>query len=77
MQVLGQAVSLDDQISGAILPGILAAIVEALQKHRYACGLNVISRAIQAFQRDAMQQQGIQDAFKQAYRAVAPSLQVP
>ena len=77
MQVLEQAVSLDDQSSGVMLPGILAAIVEALQKHRHACGLTVISAAIQAFQRDATQQQVIQDAFKQAYRAVAPSLQVP
>ena len=68
--------SLDDQVSGAILPGILAAIVEVLQKYRHACGLNVISAAIQAFQRDAAQQQIIQDAFKQAYRAMAPSLQV-
>ena len=43
MQVLEQAVSLDDHSSGAMLPGILAATVEALQKHRHACGLNVIS----------------------------------
>ena len=77
MQVLEQVVSLDDQSSGAMLPGILAALVEALQKYRHACGLNVISAAIQAFQRDATQQQVIQDAFQQAYRAVAPSLQVP
>ncbi len=76
MQVLEQAVSLDDHSSGAMLPGILAATVEALQKHRHACGLNVISAAIQAFLRDARQQQIIQDAFKQAYRAVAPLLQV-
>ena len=77
MQVLEQAVSLDDQSSRAMLPGILAAIVEALRKHRHACGLNVISAAIQAFQRDATQQRVIQDAFQQAYRAVVPSLQVP
>jgi len=76
MQVLNRLLSLEDEVASATLPGIMAAVVQALQKHKHACALNVISAAVEAFHRDSTQQQFIQDAFSQAYVAVAPLLQV-
>jgi hypothetical protein len=76
MQVLERLLALEDKVAGDILPGIMAAAVQALQKHKHACGLNVISSAIEAFHRNAAQQQIIQEAFTQACLAVAPLLQV-
>lgn len=76
MQVLDRLLSMEGGVSGAILPGIMAAIVQALQRHKHACALNVISSAIEAFFRDPSQQKAIQDAFSQACMAVAPLLQV-
>ena len=67
---------MEDKVAAAILPGILAAVVQALQKHKHSCGLNVISSAIEAFYRDHTQQPIIQDAFRQACVAVTPLLQV-
>lgn len=76
MQVLERLLSVEDSSVAAILPGTMAAIVQALQRHKHACGLNVISSAIETFHRDHAQQHIIQDAFKQACLAVAPLLQV-
>ena len=67
---------MEDKVAAAILPGTLAAVVQALQKHKHSCGLNVISSAIEAFYRDHTQQPIVQDAFRQACVAVAPLLQV-
>ena len=76
MQVLNRLLALEDKAAGEILPGIMAAVVQALQKHKHACNLDVISSAIEAFHRNAAQQQVIQEAFTQACLAVAPLLQV-
>lgn len=76
MQVFYRLLSKENIVTSAILTGPMAAVVQALQKHKHACALNVISAAVEAFHRDSTQQQFIQDAFSQAYVAVAPRLQV-
>lgn len=76
VQVLDRLLSLDEKVSSAVLPGILAGVVQAVQEYKHASGLNVISTAIEVFFRSASQQQVIQDAFTQACTAVAPLLQV-
>ena len=76
LQVLDRLLAVEDKVAAAILPGTMAAVVQALQKHKHACGLHVISSAVEAFHRDSAQQPIIQDAFRQACVAVAPLLQV-
>ena len=67
---------MEDNVAAAVLPGIMAAVVQALQRHKHARGLSVISSALEAFHRDHTQQHVIQDTFRQACLAVAPLLQV-
>ena len=76
VQVLQRLIAVEDKVAAAMLPGTMAAVVQALQKHKHACSLSVISSAVEAFHRDSTQQQVIQDAFRQACVAVAPLLQV-
>jgi len=64
MQVFYRLLSKENIVTSAILTGPMAAVVQALQKHKHAFALNVISAAIEASHKDDAQQQILKDGFR-------------